>query len=67
MFHNGKVSDLYANLGGYFELFFITTDLDNLHTNIRGYFELSFVMADVGNLDAKLGVTLCIFHKGSGG
>jgi hypothetical protein len=24
-------------------------------------------MAEVGNSDAKLGVTLCVFHNGNGG
>ena len=41
-----KVGNLDVNIGGYFELFFITTYVDNLHTNIGDYFELSFVMAD---------------------
>jgi hypothetical protein len=41
--------------------------VSNLYANLGGYFELSFVMAEVCNLHAKLGVTLCIFHKGSGG
>ena len=62
-----KVGNLDANLGCYFELFYITTNVDNLHTNIGGYFELSFVMAEVCNLYAKLGVTLCIIYNGSGG
>ena len=61
------MGSLDTNLEGYFKLFFIMTDVDNLYINIGGYFELSFVMAKVGNLHAKLGVTLCIFHNGSGG
>jgi hypothetical protein len=32
-----KVCNLAANLGGYFELFFIITDVDNLYINIGGY------------------------------
>jgi hypothetical protein len=41
--------------------------MDDLYTNIGAYFELSFVMVEVGNWHVKLGVTLCIFHNGSGG
>ena len=40
--------------------------MDNLYKNIGGYFELYFIISKVGNLHAKLGVTLCIFHNGSG-
>jgi len=69
VFHNDKVDNLDANLGGrgYFELFFIMTDVGNLFTNLGGYFGLSFVMAEVGNLDAKLGGYLCIFQNSRGG
>ena len=42
------------------------TGVDNLYRNIGGYYELSFIMTNVGNLHAKLGVTLCILHNGSG-
>jgi hypothetical protein len=33
-----KVGNLDANLETYFELFFITTDMNNLSTNIGVYF-----------------------------
>jgi hypothetical protein len=62
-----KMGNLDANLGVILNYFFIMVDVGNLYRNIGGCFDLSFVMAEVGNLDAKLGVTLCIFHNGCGG
>jgi hypothetical protein len=39
-----KVDNLIANLGDYFELFFIMADVDISCTNIEGYFKLTFIM-----------------------
>jgi hypothetical protein len=32
------VDNLYTNIGGYFELFFIMAEVGNLHAKLEGYF-----------------------------
>ena len=37
MFHNDKMGNLYTNLWGYFELFFIMISVGDLYTNLGCY------------------------------
>jgi hypothetical protein len=64
MFHNDKIGNLYTNLGGYFELFFIMIRVGNLYINLEGYFELTFIMTEVSNLYAQLESYFKYFHNG---
>ena len=54
MFYIGKVSNLDANFGGYFDLFFTMIYVSNLYINLGSYFELSFMVAEMSNLYTKL-------------
>jgi hypothetical protein len=38
------VNNLYTKLGSYFELYFLTVEVDNLDANLGGYFEISLLM-----------------------
>lgn len=42
-------------------------DMNNLNANLEGCFELSFKITELGNFDARLGITLCIFHNSRDG
>jgi hypothetical protein len=48
-----KVGNLDANLGGYFELSFTTTEVGNFHGKLGGYFMYFFIIAVVGNFLIK--------------
>jgi len=52
-FPNSRCCDLYINVGGYFELFFVMAEVGNLHANL-GVTLCIFIMAVVGNFLNKL-------------
>lgn len=55
--------NLVANLGKYFELSLIIIEVNHLYKNL-GVILNYYSNGRVGNLNAKLGDTLCFYHKG---